>query len=357
MKIILIHPGASFSTHDVFTGMKAGLEANGVEVVPYQLDATLTFFQGLIDIGIENDFIVNPVNPFAFASTPAAALAMWHQPDAVIAVSGGNFHMATAYTIQRGGIKTAVYCTESPYFDKIEHSFARAYDVVFTNERRSVSLFTQNERVYYLPHAFNPEVHHPGPSTPGKTCDAFFVGTGFDERKRLFDGANWDGIHFVKLGYLWEHEESPDTIRPDDVTPNEETAQWYRGAKVCINQHRTTTTYGSGGHINADAASSVGPRAYEIAACGGFQLCDDSRAEYRELFGDATTTYRAGNSADLEAQIRYWLARDDERQALARAQHQAIQPHNWTNRAAQMLDMLFHRKIHTAARVPCAVAS
>jgi hypothetical protein len=41
MRIMVIHPGHGFSTADVFTGLCAGLAANGAEVIPYPLDAAL----------------------------------------------------------------------------------------------------------------------------------------------------------------------------------------------------------------------------------------------------------------------------------------------------------------------------
>lgn len=347
--VLLVHPGASFSTHDVFTGIAAGLRANGVLVHEYRLDHQLVVYNQLIDCAIDHDVLTNPLDPFVLASAESIPMTAHYKPDAILVVSGGNFHPVRV--IQMRGLAAnwhhsmpvAVYCTESPYFN--EASFALAYDIILTNERNSLAAFAPHERVHYLRHAFNPAVHQPGPADPDKVCDAFFVGTGFDERKRLFDGVNWDGIHFERRGYLWD--KGPDAIvtntellTPKSVTPNEETAAWYRSARININHHRTTTMYGSGEHIAADAAASLGPRAYEIAACRGFQLMDDSRSEACEVFGDTLATYRSGDSADLERRIRYWLNHPDRREETARLQHAAIQPHSWTARAAELLEIV-----------------
>jgi spore maturation protein CgeB len=121
---------------------------------------------------------------------------------------------------------------------------------------------------------------------------------------------------------------------------NEQAATYYRAAKINLNHHRTTMNYHSGQHLANGVAYSLGPRAYEIAACGGFQLMDDSRTEAREVFGTSLATYRTGDSADLGKQVRYWLAHPDERSDMAAAQHAAILSHSWTARAGAVLDTL-----------------
>ena len=43
LRVLLVHPGAAWSTHDVWTGMRAGLLAAGCEVIDYRLDEALAF--------------------------------------------------------------------------------------------------------------------------------------------------------------------------------------------------------------------------------------------------------------------------------------------------------------------------
>jgi hypothetical protein len=38
LRILAIHPGASWSTADVFDGLVYGLKAHGVTVIPYRTD-------------------------------------------------------------------------------------------------------------------------------------------------------------------------------------------------------------------------------------------------------------------------------------------------------------------------------
>jgi spore maturation protein CgeB len=114
-------------------------------------------------------------------------------------------------------------------------------------------------------------------------------------------------------------------------------AALYRAAAVNVNHHRTTMMHGSGQHIAPGSAESLGPRAYEIAACGGFQVMDDSRAEAAEVFGDALVTYGAGDPDDLHRVVEHYLQRPAKRQRLAEAQRAAVAPHHWGARARQIL--------------------
>src|SRR5690242_11607943 len=116
-KILLIEPGASFSTLDVFTGVKAGLEAHGCEVVTYHLSRHLQRAERLIDGAIDAGAISDPENPFALACERLPAIAIAERPDAVIAISGGNVHPAAIAALRllagqrRQPFPTAVYLT------------------------------------------------------------------------------------------------------------------------------------------------------------------------------------------------------------------------------------------------------
>lgn len=343
-RILVIHPGHLFSTSDVYDGLVAGLKANGADVVTFPLDRTLHKAGALMHAGEVYGLPAElmPHDMYALAAQGIPGVAMHQDVDIAIAVTGSNLPWTIPLTLKRGGILTALLCTESPYLTKSrEMHDAAVYDAVFTNERNAVPLFTRNApgTVHYIPHAYNPAVHQPGPVEDDKVCDALFIGTGFEERQALFDGVDWADIHRVILGTMWDGVGTVEQLL-SRLTANEDTAAWYRSAHITINHHRTTGQYGDGTHIQAGDAASLGPRAYEIAACGGFQVCDDSRAEAGDVFGDTLPTYRSGDSADLERVIRFYLARPDERDRLAAAQHQAIVPHTWTARAAQLLSIL-----------------
>ena len=333
MKVYCIHPGASWSTADVYTGVVAGLRSiAAIEVCEGRIDSILNWYDVAVGAGVaaghfsEDSYRSAVLNRQRMASAHITQHILDVCPDLVISVSGHNYHLADVDILRRVGIKTAVLLTESPYFGELEGMMAHHYDIAFTNERRSAARLN----AHYLPHAYNPAVHTVDGEKAYPT-DALFIGSMFDERRDLFNAVDWDGIEF-----LWRGHDMTET--PKDVVPNAETAAYYRATKVAINHHRTTTSHGSGQHIRMEEAESLGPRAYEIPACGAFQLMDDSRKEALEVFGESLVTYKAGNADDLERQTRKWLRNDGAREEWAGAQHEAVLPHNWNVRARQLLE-------------------
>jgi spore maturation protein CgeB len=332
VRIYVIHPGAQHSTSDVYDGLVAGLRAvDGVDLYEGRIDTILSWYTNALIAG-QRAGVFDPTatvfnrQRMASAHITQHILEAW--PDYVISVSGHNYHLKDADALRTVGIKTAVVLTESPYFGPLELEIRQHYDVAFTNERRSAKALD----AHYLPHAYNPEVHTPdGPKA--HAADVVFIGSWFDERRDLFNGVDWTGIDFV-----WRGHDLSDTAT--DVVPNAEAAAYYRSTKISLNQHRTTTSHGSGQHIRPDEAESLGPRAYEIPACGGFMLCDDSREELWDVYGEWAATYRANDSADLERQVKHWLAHPDRREETARAMRDAVRAHSWVNRAKQVLACL-----------------
>lgn len=345
--ILLAHPGASFSTHDVYTGMLAGLEAHGCRVISYRLDEALGFYQNLFEAAEQGGLqwgTANGERPnvAGFAGLKGIAELINVAPDYLVSVSGYNLHPSVVMMARKMGITTAVYCTESPYFGVFEAQIAAHYDAICTMERRALPLFEQVApgRTHYLPHAYNPAVHYPGAAEPDYAADVFFVGSAFDERRRLFRAVDWSGVNFVTRGFLWGENADPNVIQLDELLDNADAARYYRSSAISLNHHRTTTVYGTGEYISGLDAESLGPRAYEISACGGFQLMDDSREERHAVFQGTVPTYKSHSALDLERQVRYYLTRPDERARLAQAQREAVAPHSWHARAAQLLDIL-----------------
>lgn len=343
--IAVIEPGAAFSTIDVCNGLIAGLEANGATVRRFPLNINLQMMSVFANWAEREQIVEHKIDAFQVAQRGIVDFCCYYDVDAVIAVHGGNLHPIAPITLRmlanqkKRWFPTALLVTESPYQLEQDVKMASLFDIVFVNERRAVAHF-QNPRKYYLPHAYNPAIHEPGAAEADKACDVFFVGTYFDERRALFGGVDWSGINFVQLGFARDGWASEDLLSPEHIADNALVAHYYRSAAISLNHHRTTRDIHTG-HIGAGEAESIGPRAYEIAACGGFQLCDDARPEYREVFGEAAATYRAGDSADLARQIHFWLDRPALRAEVAQAQWRAVQPHSWHVRAADVLNRLF----------------
>jgi spore maturation protein CgeB len=342
MHIFVVHPGASFSTNDVYEGIVAGLRAQGHDVSEGRLDHLLAWhgvaMQYGVSVGAFDPAVLRTDSDnstvFAMSAAHITRAATIIRPDLVLVVSGHNFVLADVLAMRRAGLRTAVVLTESPYFGEIEAAIARCYDVVFTNERKATTALrsASGDEAHYLAHAYHPTRHTPhGPY--GEAHDVVFVGSLFGERKTLIEGVNWQGIDLLVRGIDVEGSGRIDLVDNADV------AALYRSARIALNMHRTTTLAGSGIHVAAGEAESINPRAYEIPAVGGaLMVCDDSRPELFDVYGESAVTYRAGDSADLERVIRYYLDNEPARRRAADAQHAAVAPHSWAVRAAQIVE-------------------
>ena len=343
MKILVIQPGHAYSTADVCDGLVWGLRANGADVYEYPLLHTLQIAEALVGAGK----MLRALGPdderypsaFDLAAAGIPGVAMARGVDACIVVTGSNLPYTIPITLRRGGIPTALLCTESPYLTaKRERHDAAVYDLVFTNDRAALPLFDRGPagRVHYLPHAYHPQRHTPdGPRAD--PCDVYFVGTRFPEREALLGGADWSGVDFRDHSVRYDPD-ADFAEMAQQIRPNADVASHYRAAAISLNHHRTAVDFTSGEY--SGPVHSIGPRAYEIPACGGFQLCDDARPELDEVFAGTVPTYRAGDPADLARQVRHYLSSPSTRERLAAAQREAVAPHRWDIRARQVLDIL-----------------
>lgn len=352
-KILLIHSGHSFSTTEVYDGLLWGLRANGVEVIEYRWDKSTRTLAALAEAGERGGLFGHAQgqalieSAMNLAGSDAVVKALAEQVDAALVVNGLLFPASRAEVLARY-IPTACYGTEAPYMADAEMASLGCYGHWFTQERTSVQRYQGITPTTYLPLAYHPERHQPGPVDPERRVDTVFVGGGYPERKALLDGVNWAGIHHARVGTLWDldldamagQSERDHHAYSRGSVPNAETTAWHRSARISLNMHRRMTTIETLGRIDANTAESCNPRVYEVPAVGGFLLTDDGRPETREILGDAAALYRDGDSADLTRQIRYWLAHPDRREERAAAQHAAIAPHHYGARARVILETM-----------------
>lgn len=346
-RVMVVAPGPHYSTKDVYDGAVAGLHAIGTVDV---LGLDYHFDLG-VAAKIEGELDADEVDKFgsltAYASHRTVAMAMAFRPDLILFISGTIFPPAVAAMLGQY-TQTAVWLTESPYQDEGEYAIQSFYRHAFTNERLMVGRIRAKriedghpspDTVHYLPHAFDPMRHYPREIVPSAyRSDVCFIGSPFPERQALLNGVDWTGIDFRAKGVFGSQAiEDTMTLLPDNV-PNEETQLYYAGAAININHHRLIRYYGREGEIDAGEAESLNPRVYELAAGRCFQICDDSRPELAELFGDSIPTYSHRDPADLERVIRYYLAHPAERERCAREAFERVQRHTVEARMRFVLD-------------------
>lgn len=336
MKALVIHPGPAFSVADVHNGILRGLRANGVDAREYNLNDRLTFYS---EAHIERDgemrraFSHDAAIDMAAKGISAALYEWW--PDVVIVVSGFFVPPFVWAILARRPHHTVLWCTESPYEDDRQIRPARYADTVILNDPLNLPSFRDaNPRSYYLPHSYDPAIHHPGNNV--RPIGFAFVGTGFPSRVEFFERVDW-GTCRPQFAGNWQAVEEYSPLAPfllgerDECMDNTDTADLYRAAKVSANLYRREATEDS----TADGVA-MGPREVELAACGTFFL-RDPRPEGDELFPMLPTFHDADEFGDA---LRWWLAHDEARQFAADSARAAVADRTFQATTAHLLRLI-----------------
>jgi spore maturation protein CgeB len=332
VKLLVVHPGASWSVADLYSGLVPAFERAGAEVVQYALDGRITAAGGYLRYLWQRHQELprpNQADVSYQASVGAIERALRHNVDWVFVVSGLWLHPDALVMMRRAGLKVCILYTESPYEDDTWQLRLAPYaDCVLTNERASVARFAQVTRAAYYRHAIDPAKHGTTGDDDVPAHDVVFVGTGWPERIELLTAMDWTGIDLGLYG-SWSRLGSRHRLRAHlkgGITPNARTAALYRKARVGLNLHRA-----------ADHAESMNPRCYELAACGAFFITDD-RPEVAEVFGATVPTFTT--AAEAGELIRYYLSHEQERQAIAAQLPALVAGETFDRRAADILAAL-----------------
>lgn len=354
MKVLVVAAPHAFATRDVYTGHVAGLRAMlGAEnVVTYDIIPRYNMFHSWTQWLEEKvGHVPREVRANVLAAEPVFGAAHYHEVDAVYFVSPMYFPLSFVDMLRKDGFKTWAYFSECPYEDEIwARSQAPHFDHCFVNDRNSLARFRMfNENTHYLGHAFNPAVHYPTSLAPRDDRNrVVYVGTPFKKRVEYLEATDWSNIDLRLYGF-WDEEGSVANsplipyIRPRLVR-NEFTAMLYRAAAIGLSMHRTERYWVNGDlkqpfigaeqHIDPGEAYSLGPRAFELAACGAFQISDD-RPEVRDVFGDTVPVQRSPQEmGDL---VRKYLDDPVRRREMAEKQRAAVQPYSVQARMAELL--------------------
>lgn len=350
LRILLVHPGASWSTADCYDGLLYGLRTHGVQVIPYRLDTRIEASHKALHALWRMKRKADPAlsrphtgDIMYHAGVGALEMALRESVHAVVIVSAMLLHPDVPIMMKRAGLKVTVLFTESPYDQEQEWKIAALVDGCWTMERSALAGFRAvNPQSGYLRHAWHPERHLATipPSEDVPAHDVVFVGSGFAERIAWFNSIDWTGIDLGLYG-TWKDERGKTLglnkqvracVRGSNV-PNQYASDLYRRARIGLNLYRQSKGWGKAA-ARISHAESLSPRAYELAACGVFHL-SDARAEVTEVFGSLVPTFTSATEA--AALIRLWLT-----DPVGRAERAALLPacvaeHSWTHRAASVI--------------------
>ena len=212
-----------------------------------------------------------------------------------------------------------------------QYIFAAPYDVLFFTDRWLVErarLLGKN--VHYLPEACAPEWHtRVSLSDKEKEiygCDITTAGNMYYYRTLIFE--ELVKKYSVKLwGSFprWVESSARSAFQGRNVMETEK-AKAFTGAKIVLNTFQ--------GEV-----FGVNQRFFEIAGCGGFQICEhrDVIQEFFKIGEEIITFYTIG---DLLEKINYYLAHPEERKKIADAAYaRAHKEHTFEKRLEKLLEI------------------
>ncbi len=284
------------------------------------------------------------LNPDARARNAALiAKARAFRPDLLWMVGDNTvIYPETLETIKRETGCTLLYsCGTSPIvFSKpIDRAAARLYDWVIANDYYHGVQWLElgAQRMECLPlSACDPEFHHPYALTDAEraaySCEVAFVGTLVPDHLYSRRVRALETLTDFNLG-IWSVHDVPSSLKPfvRGRALGEDMLKILSAAKLCFNTHGDFVFYG--GNL----------RLFEVAGAGICQISDDlpgTRVWFPEIDGQPTIlTYKS--DGDLLAKVSYYLAHDEERQALARrAQAHVYAEHTYDRRAERLVALL-----------------
>lgn len=330
----MAQPGPAFSVHDVYAGWVEALRELGQHVLEFNLGDRLTFYGSvLVDVDGEYRPALDGHAATELAVNGLYAALYKARPDVLLVVSGFFLPPEVYKRARDAGTRVVVLHTEAPYEAHRQIGVAQHADVNLLNDPTGIE---QYPRAHYVPHAYRPSVHHPGPGLDRLRCDVGFCGTGFPSRIAFFEAMDLDGLDVALAGNwqalpdgspLWRHVANA----ADECVDNTETAELYRSARLGLNLYRR----------EAQAPELVdgwamGPREVEMAACGLFFL-RDPRPEGDELLDMLPTFTTPAEASEL---ARWWLAHPDQRASAAGRARAALAGRTFHTHAAALLRLL-----------------
>ena len=237
-----------------------------------------------------------------------------------------------------------VWNTEDPYELPVNLANADLFDHVFTND--SASVWAYGGKATHLPLAASEEFqYHPVLENAACRYDLFFAGTAWPNRVQLISKlANLiDGSLRIKLAmptnqYLPSIKDIP--FPPSFYswrTSNIEFARFANRSRITLGLHRDfSTTPGA-----PTVALTPGPRIFEVAMAGGFQLVDQALAETENLFLLGQEIISFNGEKDCLEKVDHYINHSEERVTIAKAaQERALKVHTYESRIDVIISSL-----------------
>jgi glycosyltransferase involved in cell wall biosynthesis len=254
---------------------------------------------------------------------------------------------------------SVLWVTEDPYERHVNVQNAVLFDFVFTNDSGSVQAYPRG--AYHLPLAAYPKFNFreiPPRDKGHYLYDLLFVGTAWPNRVDFLKAllARMPGTR-IKLGLTSnEHLTAPNLDLPPSSyswrVPNSEMARLANRSRVVLTLHRDFSGSGC-----PSQAATPGPRLFEVALAGGFQLVDLSLPETSAYFRLGHEIAGFHSLDECCERVRYFLDQPTTRLAMARAaQERCLAEHLYQHRVDRLIGVVSARRSSPAQQVPTAQA-
>jgi spore maturation protein CgeB len=273
------------------------------------------------------------------------------RPDLVLALAQAPLGENALAGLKDLGVTTAFWFVENgrvlTYWRRIAPHYDWCYAIQDDGFLETLA-HAGTRHAAYLPMACDPERHVPVRLTAQEQAhygaDVSFAGAPYLNRRRLLPTLT--DFRLRIWGEGWKDEALSGFIANEGRRFTlDEMVRVFAGSRINLNLH-------SAAHVEGfdPQPDYLNPRTFELAACEAFQLVD-SRTPLRAVFADdEVATF--GSVADLRERVRYYLAHDDERRAMAsRARRRALAEHTYAHRVQRIFRDTLRADLVAAALV------
>jgi spore maturation protein CgeB len=257
------------------------------------------------------------------------------RPDLVF-ITGSNWYVTpeTIRWLQRRGARVVLNEQHLQVFRPYQAEALRHYDHVFTQDG-ALTLLLQTaspaRRVTLLGPACDAEEHRPLDLTPSDRAafgaDVCYLGHAYPNRIEALEPLAGPGLKLWGVG--WDRSPALSACFRREPVHGLKKTKIYNATAVNVNIQSQ--------YYQLDGVTC---RPFEVAACGGFCLCD-ARRDLGRFFTVGEEVVSFDGPADLKAKVAYYLAHDDERREHARrARERVLREHTYAHRVAQVLASL-----------------
>jgi spore maturation protein CgeB len=267
------------------------------------------------------------------------ARARAFRPDVVLVGKGAFLAPATLARVKREtGALLVNYATDDPFNSRVSTQdlidAIPLYNLYACTKRAIMADVVRAgcANAIYVPFAYKPSVHYPEPPATLEEhrrfdSDVVFIGGCDNDRIPFFTELlrKMPRLNLKLYGGFWSRHPSLRRYWCGFAMGRE-----YRmalgGAKIALNLVRRANR---DGHVM---------RSFEIPACGAFMLAERT-PEHLELFGQNDAAYFT-SLEELAARVDYYLARDQEREAIARRGRLRVtsEAHSYLDRLLALLN-------------------